>query len=241
MNLLAISDLHLNPFSPDRNQIFLNFLDLASENRSEVLIIGDLFDLWFGQEDLTFDYQRPILSKMSSLAAAGLVMIYVEGNRDFGISAYQGEIFRGVYPVSVSLNWGERKVYAEHGDLINLDDWQYRFWRRISKNQVSLFLLKHLPSSFLLRLATSLEKKMKNTNLRYKRYYPEDHCRKFYENQFKHGSEIVIVGHFHEEREVGLNWNKKTMLFYSLPGWESGFRYLVIPPNDEKPYFKGLM
>lgn len=240
MNLLAISDLHLNPASPERSRSFLRFLDAAFENRDEVLIVGDLFDLWFGQKHLTFPYQLPIVAHMDNLVSRGLVIYYVEGNRDFAISSYRQRLFREVEAVSLSVRWGSRIVFAEHGDLINLEDRQYRLWRGISKSRFSLFMLRHLPPSVLLSLAVYLEARMKPTNLKYKIQYPEKYCKQFYEDRFQKGMDIVIVGHFHEEREVISTRNGKSVLFYNLPGWESGFRYLVIPQDDEKPYFAEL-
>jgi hypothetical protein len=31
--------------------------------------------------------------------------------------------------------------------------------------------------------------------------------------------------------------NFKTVWFFNLPGWETGFRYLTIPDHQEEPYF----
>ena len=78
---------------------------------------------------------------------------------------------------------------------------------------------------------------MKSTNVRYKSYYPEAYCKRFYETQFDEGNDIVVVGHFHEEREVQAKHDGKSVLFYNLPGWETGFRYLSIPQDDASPVF----
>jgi UDP-2,3-diacylglucosamine hydrolase len=236
MNLLVLSDLHLGPQTQQRNQQFLDFLQAAHENKDEVLIAGDLFELWFGWADLTFEYQQPIIEKMRELAHTGLVMDYVEGNHDFGIERYRRQLFREVFRGALDRVWFGRKVHVEHGDLINPNDFLYRSWRWISKNPISFFLIDHLPRSFLLRLATRLEKGMKHTNLKYKMNYPEEASTKFYRRQFEKGADIVVVGHFHEQREVPVQLQNRNVLFYNLPGWEQGFRYLVIP-QGERPHF----
>ena len=46
MNLLVISDLHLSPTSEHRTNQFLDFLENAWKNQDQVLIVGDLFDLY---------------------------------------------------------------------------------------------------------------------------------------------------------------------------------------------------
>lgn len=238
MNLLILSDLHLSPHSTERNQQFLEFLKTARERKDQVLIVGDLFDLWLGWQNLTMEFQRPILEEMAAVAKSGLAIDYVEGNRDFGISEYEKKVFRSVHPHSVCIQWGARKIHVEHGDLINASDRQYRIWRSLSKNAFSYFLIRNLPAFITLPLALRLERGMKSTNLKNKMTYPENHVQSFYLSRFESGIDIVVVGHFHLEREVSMRVEKRNVLFYNLPGWEQGFRYLVIPPDGAVPYFE---
>ena len=237
-NLLVLSDLHLSRASVERNALFLRFLESALQEKEEVLIVGDLFELWLGWDHLTFEYQKPILEGMRDLAASGLILDYVEGNRDFGIRRYQGTIFRNVSNFALEREWGRFRLYVEHGDLINQSDKAYRVWRTLSKNRFSFFLLEHLPSSLLLNLTSGIERKLRATNLKYKTLYPEELCRNFYTTHFRLGMDIVIVGHFHCEKEVSMTVENRNVLFYNLPGWEQGFRFLVIPQETEKPHFE---
>ena len=238
MNLLALSDLHLRPDTPDRNRLFIHFLEQAMANGDEVLLLGDIFDLWFGREALTFAFQNSILERMKQLAKLGLKMDYVEGNRDFFISRYEGSIFGRVSRRSYERQWGNYKLFAEHGDLINIDDKPYRFFRCVTKNSAARLLLNCLPSGFLLRQANRLEQKMKSTNLKYKMQYPEGHCKRFLEKAAAGNANLIIVGHFHEEKSWEIPYQERIVLFFNLPGWESGFRYLVVPDAGNKPYFK---
>jgi len=237
MNLVVISDLHLGPLTHERNRQFMDFLQFALQSGDEVLIAGDLFELWFGWPDLTFEFQFPMLETMRQLVSRGLVMDYVEGNHDFGITRYCRTVFRGVWNRSLTREWAGRRLHVEHGDLINKDDIPYRFWRAVSKNRVSFFLLDHLSHNVLLGLATQLERGLKKTNLKYKVEYPEQACKKFYMQQFEKGADIVIIGHFHQQKEIEIRLGNRNVLFYNLPGWEQGFRYLVVPKGNQKPYF----
>jgi UDP-2,3-diacylglucosamine hydrolase len=238
MNLIAVSDLHLNPGSPERNQEFLNLLQESLSNGDEILILGDLFDLWFGRDALTFAFQKPILARMQELASQGLKMDYVEGNRDFAIRQYSPSLFRNVASTGYSRTWGMHRIYAEHGDLINKADRPYRFFRKLTKNPLSLLLLKHMPARFFLGRADRLEKQMKSTNMRHKMSYPESYCRTFAEKKGIEGADLVIIGHFHEEKSWSLKGSNQNVLFFNLPGWESGIRYLVIPQTNQAPYFE---
>jgi UDP-2,3-diacylglucosamine hydrolase len=237
LNLYVISDLHLNPNSLERNSKFIEFLRFAHKQQGRVLILGDLFDLWFGWKQLQFSFQSDILFKMNDLASKGLRIDYLEGNRDFGISKLKGQIFQDVIPRHYEFTWGDHSICAEHGDLINRDDLQYRSFRALTKNPLSYFLIGHLPSSLLLRIGTKLEKSLKNTNQKYRISYPEEACKKFRDAAFERGADIVIAGHFHQEKMLKEKLNSRTVWFFNLPGWETGFRYLTIPDTKDDPYF----
>jgi len=236
MNLLVLSDLHLGPYTQERNEQFLQFLENAWKNQDQVLIVGDLFDLWLGWKDLTMEFQKPILQRMQDLFSSGLEVDYVEGNRDFGISRFEGILFRRVAPYFLQREWEGERIHAEHGDLINESDRPYRLWRRISKNKFSYFLLAHLPAFVTLRMAFRLEQGMRKTNQKHKMYYPDQSIEKFSTALFQSGVDLIVVGHFHMEKSVQMYLENRNVLFYNLPGWEQGFRYLVIPSSGT-PYF----
>jgi UDP-2,3-diacylglucosamine hydrolase len=237
MNMLVHSDLHLGPDTTKRNQLFLEFLETAAARGDSVLIVGDLFDLWFGWPSLTMEYQKPILTRMQELVDAGLHLDYVEGNRDFGIQQLEGILFRKVTSTFLQTSWEGKRVHVEHGDLLNLADRQYRAWRRISKNGVSYFLLGNLPSFVTLRLALRMEKGMRATNQKHKMYYPEMHVEQFITTMGNAGMDWLIVGHFHMEKRMEQKVKNRSVLFFNLPGWEQGFRYLVLPSGNGTPYF----
>ena len=239
MNLLAISDLHLRPGGEAQFHLFEEFLRKAAAQQDEVVIAGDLFDLWFGPTQLTFDYQKATLQMMESLARNGLVIHYVEGNRDFSIDHYQARIFRSVSAKSLDLDWAGKRIRFVHGDLINSADTMYRLWRGVSKNWLSRFLLDHMPSGFL-KAGSKIEKEMKSTNQKYKSFYPEKEAEEFCRQAAHQGIDILIAGHFHIEKETAMQFDKKNVLFYILPGWESGFRYLILPGEGNKPHFAEL-
>lgn len=201
------------------------------------MILGDLFDLWFGWKQLQFKFQSDILFRMNHLAARGLRMDYLEGNRDFGISKLEGNTFGAVVPKHFEFMWGSHSICAEHGDLINRADLQYRSFRALTKNPISYFLIGHLPSSWLLKIGIKLEKSLKNTNQKYRINYPEEACKRFRDAAFQRGADIVIAGHFHQEKMLKEKFNSRTVWFFNLPGWETGFRYLTISDSEDEPYF----
>lgn len=67
-------------------------------------------------------------------------------------------------------------------------------------------------------------------------HYPDQNSEKFSFGLFRSGVDLIVVGHFHTEKSVEMFLENRNVLFYNLPGWEQGFRYLVIPSSGT-PYF----
>ena len=67
---LFISDLHLSPERPETIRLFLRFLQGPAEDATALYILGDLFDVWIGD-----DLQEPpipqIQSTLRQLSARG--------------------------------------------------------------------------------------------------------------------------------------------------------------------------
>src|SRR5512138_2895826 len=160
---IFIADSHLN--ADDRHvRDFLKLAEDACREGSALFLLGDIFDLWFGADALTFRFQRPMLERLRALRREGLKAYYVEGNRDFFIKRpYEGELFEFVAEGELRVRIGGRTVYMSHGDTVNRADLAYRFWKGISKNRVAFGLATMLPASIVLPLADRIEKRLKPT------------------------------------------------------------------------------
>ena len=51
LNTLFISDLHLDPASPGIQRQFLGFLEGEARSADALYILGDLFEVWLGDDD----------------------------------------------------------------------------------------------------------------------------------------------------------------------------------------------
>ena len=51
MTTLFVSDLHLHPSRPEVTDCFLEFLKEAAETTEALYILGDLFEVWVGDDD----------------------------------------------------------------------------------------------------------------------------------------------------------------------------------------------
>jgi UDP-2,3-diacylglucosamine hydrolase len=131
---LFISDLHLSDERPEITALFLNFLRNAATRAGALYILGDLFEVWLGDDAVLPTYQ-PVLEGLRALAGGGTPVNVMHGNRDF----LMGEAFARQSgcrlipdPTVIDLN-GERTLLM-HGDTLCSDDVEYQQFRMRVRN-----------------------------------------------------------------------------------------------------------
>jgi UDP-2,3-diacylglucosamine hydrolase len=134
MATLFISDLHLDAQHPEITQRFLRFAETEASRAEALYILGDLFELWIGDDDPDPEKRR-IVAALSALTQRGVACYLMHGNRDF----LYGERFAkdsGCQllqdPVVVHL-YGER-VLVTHGDALCTDDRSYQNLRAMVRD-----------------------------------------------------------------------------------------------------------
>ncbi|MEK6779398.1 MAG: hypothetical protein AABY80_06980, partial [Candidatus Deferrimicrobiota bacterium] len=117
-----LSDSHLNQ-DDVHSRTFIALAEKAASENVALFLLGDIFDLWFGSPDLTFGFQKPVVSRLRELRRDGLCLYYVEGNRDFYLKkTHEGHTFDAVAEVEMRAAVGEKRVYLSHGDTVNRAD-----------------------------------------------------------------------------------------------------------------------
>lgn len=79
---LFIADLHLDSRWPAKTHLCLEFLAGRARQAEALYILGDLFEVWLGDDDDEPSYQS-ILTALHQLTTAGVVVSVMPGNRDF--------------------------------------------------------------------------------------------------------------------------------------------------------------
>src|SRR3569623_3068819 len=130
---LFISDLHLSADRPALTALFLVFLRGRAPRAETLYILGDLFEVWLG-DDAVHPAYHPVLSALRELAARRPVYV-MHGNRDFLlVNAYaQASGCRLLADPSVSDLNGERTLLM-HGDVLCTDDVEYLQFRAHVRN-----------------------------------------------------------------------------------------------------------
>ena len=134
MTALFVADVHLSPERPATTAAFLSFLRRGSRCAQTVYILGDLFDLWLGDDDETPPHLE-VVAGLKQLTAAGVQVAMVRGNHDFllgdNFAARTG--CRIISDPSVVSICGEQALVC-HGDLLCTDDEEYQAFRRYTRD-----------------------------------------------------------------------------------------------------------
>lgn len=126
VNTMLIADLHLTGERSATVELFQRFLkDEASRSR-RLYILGDLFDVWIGDDDRTEPIPQ-ILKAMSDLASSGTELFLARGNRDFLIGdSFCRETGCALLPDATVVDLSGVATLLMHGDLLVTDDLDYQ-------------------------------------------------------------------------------------------------------------------
>jgi UDP-2,3-diacylglucosamine hydrolase len=128
---LFASDLHLDSEAPWAIDAFLKFLDGAARGADALYLLGDLFEVWVGDDDDNPDNARACAG-LARLTASGVAVYALHGNRDFLLGEEFGKR-TGVKllpdPVMVDL-YGVPTLLS-HGDVFCTEDTSYQELRTI--------------------------------------------------------------------------------------------------------------
>jgi UDP-2,3-diacylglucosamine hydrolase len=128
------SDIHLGATVPLTAQAFYEFLTRACREADALILCGDIFDAWIGDDHALNDPPPWLAQALQALSAAArtLPLWLVRGNRDF----LMGEALARALgarlldtPVRLATDAGD--VLLAHGDEYCTDDLAYQRFRRI--------------------------------------------------------------------------------------------------------------
>ena len=123
---LFISDLHLDASAPAAVEAFIAFSLGAAREADALYILGDLFEVWIGDDDADPTRER-VCAALRELTAAGVAVFVMQGNRDF----LYGERFEArtgctLLPDPVVADLCGERVLLTHGDLLCTGDTAYQ-------------------------------------------------------------------------------------------------------------------
>ncbi len=130
MDTLLISDLHLDASRPQTTVQFLEFLRGPARQAPRLLILGDLFEAWIGDDD-----PQPLADQVANalreLSSHGTRCAFMAGNRDFLLGpAYAQRCGMDLLDEPRRVELGGVPTLLMHGDTLCSDDRDYQAFRQ---------------------------------------------------------------------------------------------------------------
>ncbi len=130
LHSLFISDLHLCESRPEITQSFIRFLQKTATQAEALYILGDFFEYWVGDDDLTNAAHFDITQALKSLSSSDTHIFMMHGNRDFLIgSDFCSAIGASLLPDPTLINLYGTRTLVSHGDALCTDDIAYQKFR----------------------------------------------------------------------------------------------------------------
>ncbi len=127
---LFISDLHLRGEQPETLGLFSRFLRERAREANALYILGDLFEVWLG-DDLLLPGCEQVLAELKSLTESGVPVRVMPGNRDFLLGkGFEQATGCELLEEPTRLEIAGSPTLLLHGDTLCTDDRPYQEMRR---------------------------------------------------------------------------------------------------------------
>ena len=132
---LFISDCHLDPGRPEIERALVEFLETRATWARRLYILGDLFEVWLGDDDPAGE-ESGVIESLRRLASS-CDIYFMAGNRDFLIGeAFASRVGMTLLEEPSLLQLGQQRVALLHGDILCTDDHDYQAFRSMVRDNV---------------------------------------------------------------------------------------------------------
>lgn len=231
MAVLFISDLHLCAERPDKLVLFQSLLAAAVRRAGTLYILGDLFEAWAGDDDLTAPHPE-VIAALAAFTRAGGQLFIMRGNRDYLL----GEKFARVSGARLladetTIPHPGGKILVMHGDTLCTRDVKYQAFRRLVNNRVAIRLFLLLPFPLRKFIWHGIRDLTRRTTARKAPYVINADQSAVEQCMQRHGVQNLIHGHTHRPGVHDFILGGKPARRYVLGDWYEGDSVLVADNN----------
>lgn len=151
----VIGDAHLGVASKAVEQSLLGFLRQLPGRGRSLVIMGDLFDFWFGWRHVMPRAGYRVLAALADLRDAGIEVVWIGGNHD----CWGGDVLQAETGAQYTLDsWrggiGAWDALLQHGDGLRVvEDAPYRRLRTVLRHPLAIRAYGWLHPDFATRVA----------------------------------------------------------------------------------------
>ena len=226
---LCISDLHLSPDRPVLVEAFHSFCTGPAREAATLYVLGDLFDAWIGDDQLREPLAAGVASALRSVAAAGVPVSLMRGNRDLLLGArFADAAGATLLPDQIVVDVGGAPTLLLHGDELCTDDDAYqrfRAWAHDSARQRRFLALPY----FLRRAVVAWMRRKSQQETKSKTPVMMDVNPVAVAGALRaHGVTRMIHGHTHRPARHDLVVDSRACERWVLPDWYDRASYLEV-------------
>jgi len=159
MSTFFISDLHLDPSRPEVTDCFLRFLEGPARNAEALYILGDLFEVWIGDDDPD-PHHRTVIDALEKFTSARRPCYFMRGNRDVLIGRqFCTEASAQLLDETTVIKLYDNRILLLHGDELCTDDHAYQRFRRHARSPTWRAIWLSLPLNLRRWLSTRIRER----------------------------------------------------------------------------------
>jgi UDP-2,3-diacylglucosamine hydrolase len=228
--IFLIGDSHIGLGAGDERPMVEWLSRLEAVAPRALYLNGDIFHYLIGDPKFITSSVVNFFARLRELRDQGTAVYFVEGNRDFFLQGSIAEQSVSELSLSSSFQAGTKRYLVVHGDMINDRDYQYRFWRRASKNPVTRLGVRLFPRMAARKFVEGVERRLARSNFKHKYRLPTELMEQYGRRQAARGYDMVVFGHFHQKTIVPAG----SATVVVLPAWfESGEAMMVAPDTGQ--------
>ena len=225
-----ISDLHLSAEREDISACLFEFLQTQALNADALYILGDLFEVWIGDDNIT-DFSESIASALKQLSLT-VPIFFIHGNRDFAIrQAFANKAGMTILPEQKVIDLYGRKALIMHGDELCTRDVAYQKFRKKSRSWWWPRLMLMMPLKFRQEIARKGRETSKNSQKQLSSDIMDVTQSEVEKAMQLQGVDLMIHGHTHRPDVHFFNINKSPVQRIVLGDWYDQGSYLVATPD----------
>lgn len=220
-----IADLHLSAETTELNTLFIEFLDKIAEDAEALYILGDFFEVWFG-DDAIVPGVTGVLSRLKTFSDS-IPVFFQHGNRDF-LAGKGFEEISGAHIIEEAtvIDLYGNTVLLVHGDILCTDDHEYMAFRKQVRNPqwIEQFLSMSIEQRIAMARQAREQSQKNNTD---KSMEIMDVNQSSVENTLAHyGITTLIHGHTHRPAVHQFQFRDHTAHRYVLGDWIDQASYI---------------
>lgn len=201
METFFLSDVHLGLGTREEERAkenrLLAFLEAARPTAEGLIILGDLFDLWFEYRTVIPKGFHRTLAALQRYTDGGIPVKFLTGNHDF----WMGDFFETELGVSVLRGPAEitvqgKRVYLHHGDGLGANDPGYRFIKPILRSRLSITLYRWIHPDIGVSIARGSSRSSRAYTSA-KDFGEDEGMIAHATEKIRAGADVVVMGHRH--------------------------------------------